>query len=497
MPAAPEISTSITVGVRDYIITGAIWLGACVFYALLGVSFDDSTLPRYLQFLDVELLGNRLAESLLFYHANPPLLNTIAGIGLKLLGDSAGYFYAGVFYLMGLILALSLFYLCMTFTRHRLLSFTVTAIIVASPAFVLYQNWLMYTFITATLFTLSVVCLSRFLHTFSMAACASFFCVVTLLMLTRSIFHIVWLVPVIAALLFTCWPARRSILICMLIPLIVVNAWYAKNAYLFGTYSASSLLGLSLSNVSTLTVDKNRLSEKVMSGELSGLALVSRYKDLPSLLEAQPSAQVGVAAVDDFRKSTGQQNFNNLKIVAINQQYLADALAVIRLFPGDYARGVALSNQLFFSPSHMNLYFSKENRDAADLPMVVFNLFPYGAAASEGKVLQPHFGWPSTFFLYSNPGYVLIVCALFVLLVGGTQAVRCLVARDFSHDNVLSGYILANLVFVYLTSTLFELAENYRYKFIIEPVFWIYLVYLITRLIRHGKEKTKATHLSR
>ncbi|MBM0103449.1 hypothetical protein JM946_01785 [Steroidobacter sp. S1-65] len=49
---------------------GDLWMIAALFassrllYAWLGVEFDASTLPRYMQFIDVELLKTRLLESI-------------------------------------------------------------------------------------------------------------------------------------------------------------------------------------------------------------------------------------------------------------------------------------------------------------------------------------------------------------------------------------------------------------------------------------------------
>src|SRR5688572_24398074 len=114
-------------------------------YWWLGMRFDAGTLDGYyIQFIDVGLLQNRLLESLWYYHANPPLLNLFAGVGLKLFGASAPAFFQIVFYLLGLMTAVAVHVLTRALTASRLDADIATAILVFSPSFVLYENWLMY-----------------------------------------------------------------------------------------------------------------------------------------------------------------------------------------------------------------------------------------------------------------------------------------------------------------------------------------------------------------
>src|SRR4030095_11910048 len=66
-------------------------------YAVLGLQFDATTFPHYMQFIDQELLTPRLLKSIWYCHANPPLLNLFVGIGLKLFGAGATIFFAVAF----------------------------------------------------------------------------------------------------------------------------------------------------------------------------------------------------------------------------------------------------------------------------------------------------------------------------------------------------------------------------------------------------------------
>ncbi|MCA9418671.1 MAG: hypothetical protein KC917_20520, partial [Candidatus Omnitrophica bacterium] len=55
-----------------------------LWFWIQGLTFNDSCLYWFYQYLDVDLLENDLFASLWRLHAQPPLLNLLAGIGLKM-----------------------------------------------------------------------------------------------------------------------------------------------------------------------------------------------------------------------------------------------------------------------------------------------------------------------------------------------------------------------------------------------------------------------------
>src|SRR5262245_41944635 len=133
-------------GWRDVLIVAALYAASYALYAALGVRFDGSPLTHYMQFIDVQLLYGRLLESIWYYHANPPLLNLFAGIGLKLFGAHAFTFYDVSFHLLGFVTALTLYGLTLRLSASRIAAGITTGLFVFSPSFIQYQNWLMYSF---------------------------------------------------------------------------------------------------------------------------------------------------------------------------------------------------------------------------------------------------------------------------------------------------------------------------------------------------------------
>jgi hypothetical protein len=269
------------------------------------------------------------------------------------------------------------------------------------------------------------------------------------------------------------------------IPLLLVAGWYGKNAWLFGNFSASSWMGLGMSNISTLLVKKEELQPMVDSGALSRYALISRYEEMASLFHSDNAAPTGIPVLDQVAKSTGQHNFNNLQIVAVDRHYRADAIAVARRYPASYVHGLYISNRLFFSPPSMNLYFRDYNR-AAVRPMESL-LYPvlYGTSSSFDVIEQPHYGFGGKYFIEVKTSVPVIVLWVLVLGWGYAQARRGFSgpARNPDGRTLVIGFIVLTAVYIYVVGTTIELGENYRYRFSVEPLFMALAATAITQLI--------------
>lgn len=468
------------------LLCGASWLG----YFMMGLRFDATPLPTFMQFIDVELLSSRLVESLWYSHAHPPLLNLFAGIGLKLFGEHADRFFDVSFHVFGYLLTLCVFVLTRRLTRSVVAAYVVAGLMVASPAFVLYENWLMYTFPAAMLLAAAAVALLSFLDDGRIGRAVAFFSLLAVLALTRNMFHLLWLVGVAGLLFVACRDRRRTIALAALGPVIVVAGWYGKNLALYGQFAGSSMLGLGLANITTLTVTREELAPLVERGELSPFALISRYEQTDLLFQPQNDQQAtGIPVLDTVWKSSGERNFNYRRLIDVNRAYASDAITVARTFPFNYVVGIFFANRLFFSPSDMNEYFPEANL-AATAPMrVLFNPLFYGARLKPRYLIQPHFGFDHPPSLEVNTGAGLILAWLIVLPYCYVRARRSFLGSNRERRNtaVLIGFMLVSILYVYGTSTTLELGENYRYKFMIEPIFLVLAAAFAVDAVRAAK----------
>jgi len=457
---------------KDWLAVAALYLTSTALYAFLGVTFDATPLATYMQFIERDLLEHRLLESLWYYHGNPPLLNFLAGIGLKLAGDHAPHFYNAVFHLAGVLTAWCVFALTLRLSGSRWAAIITTAVLVFSPQFVLYENWLMYEFLSMALLTFSAYALYEFVERRGTRWGVAFFAALATLLLLRSLFHLAWLV-LVAVLLVVLLPGRRrQVLTVAVAPVLLVALWYGKNAYYFGTFSASTWMGLGLSNITTLMVPEPELRALVQKGDLSQWALVSRYKDTSRLFHSDQQPPTGIPVLGRQHKSENTFNFNFRDIPQISRYYAADGVTVARRFPASYALGLVMANRLYFSPTSMNLYFAVANREAVYPIERAYNVAT-GAHADPRVMGAAHFGFTGDYTMEVN--FSLLLCAGWwtVLGYGFVQTRRGIVRGEPDARALTIGFIVLTAAYLYVVSTALELSENFRYRFNIEPLFFV------------------------
>lgn len=457
---------------RDALIVMLLFASSTLLYALLGIRFDARPLDTGMQFMDVKLLADNALESLWYYHANPPLLNLFAAVGVKLFGEQPTQYFTISFHLLGLLASLSIYALTLKLSASRLTAVITTGLLVFSPSFVLYENWLFYSFPAMALLAAATMALYKYVETGRTQWCAAFFGVLCALLLTRSLFHLAWMMLVAGVLAVLMRERWRQVLLAAVFPVLLVALWCGKNYYYFGSFSASSWMGLGVANISTYLVTRAELEPLVHEGTLSRWALVSRYQETKKLFESQLTPPTGVAVLDNAKKANGKFNYNYRDLPVINDYYTADAFKVIRAFPERYAEGVWMANRLYFSPTSMNLYFNPANRSAAYPMDVVFNPLLFGARAAPKAVPQVHYGVAGRYSLEVNASASLALTWWALIVFGCVQAWRGLRSGN-SHSRpraIVMAFISGTAIYLYVVSTTIEMAENYRYRFLIEPL---------------------------
>jgi hypothetical protein len=180
----------------------------------------------------------------------------------------------------------------------------------------------------------------------------------TVLVLTRAMFHPVWLAAVVGAV---CWLrppplAWRRLALVVAAPFVLVAAVMVRNEVRFGAFSLSSWSGMNLERAALSTLPEARRRELVDEGVISpqgALPPFSPYEDYAPYAEPC-SAHFGTPALDAPRKPGGDDvfrnaNYNYACFVPVYQQAQRDAVATIRDDPGQYGRTVATNLEVYVS----------------------------------------------------------------------------------------------------------------------------------------------------
>lgn len=354
----------------------AIFATVHALYYLAGIRFIDTTLIEVMHFIDVELLKTRLLESVYYLHIQPPLFNLFTGMVLKITPDSPWLFQA-IFLVCGLTLYINVFLLQVKFGVNTRLAAVLATLFMASPSFILWEHFLLYSLPIATLLSVAALCLLHYLESRRSQPLAGFILSVFTLCGIASMFHLGFFVLVFGALLAFGREYRRQILTAGMVPLLVLFGFYFKNYLLFGEFNVCSFAGKNLWIMTAGNMPWDEKNELVAAGELSPLSLVNRWASLdayPDEFRAVPERFRDIPVLSMPKKFNGSVNYNHYGFIANSRIYGADAMYVLRHRPWNFVVSAVQSWYRYFKSSS-DLPVAPENQ-AHIQPMIA--LYDYG-----------------------------------------------------------------------------------------------------------------------
>lgn len=373
-----------------------------VYYGL-GIVYNRGTLVEVMHFADPELLRTRLCETLWYLHIQPPLMNLFVGLVLKCVSWDRPVFMA-LYLAMGFVLYQCTFVLQLRLGVGKRWAAVSSTVFMASPSFILWENYLLYTMPCAALLALAAVCLCDVLERGSGAAAAGFFWALFALCGMRSMFHLGYFVLIFCVLLWRMKNYRRKIAMAAIVPLLLLSGIYAKNYLLFGEFGVCSFVG---KNLWIMTAGNMRWDEKVQlieEGRLSRLSLINRWDSLdsyPAEFKEVPSRFRGIPVLSQTHKSNGAVNYNHYGNIEISRIYGQDAWYVLLHRPKVYLLSLAVSGYRYFKSSSA-LPVSLENQAKISWITACYDYAVYGKCPFD---LSPYLrivkrtGDPPYFFL--------------------------------------------------------------------------------------------------
>jgi hypothetical protein len=296
-----------------------------------------------------------------------------------------------------------------------------------------------------------------------------FFGVVSALILTRSLYHLVLLAAALPLALFVWGRPTRRTLVTLGVIVLLPTAWYGKNAVQFGFFGGSSWYGMGLWRSALFQQDIDPLNQALAEGRLDPVVRVAPF--------SQPSgyASLGYTQTSDILL-LDRDDLHNVNIPEISAAYQRSARSVILSTPSRYAANVVLGYGNFSAPSSSfpHLTPNRERMGRAgelDRWILLRPVFEAIEQRSEGGLY------------YGSLFYFLFPA---ILLVYAFQLARRL--RDAGTMKERLGREAA-LVFLWVI-TLYtavvgctmELGENVRFKFPVEPAFLVLTFVVVSRL---------------
>ncbi len=470
----------------DAVLAGSILLlhlaVATICIKVLGVTILADPLRNtwdwFWQTLPLDALRTDLWRSLWFLHAQPPAFNLYGGILAKLFHPYHLEALHTINVLLGGLLSALIYLMAVHFTSRRSVAVVWAVILSLNPSLYLYEAYILYTLISAFLVVLNVSCVLWHEQTRSEAALYCFVGSLNLLILTRSVYHVM-LIPV--ALVFVWLISERSgrarkILICTAICFLSLS-WYVKNYALFGFFGASSWSGMGLWKIASADYSPEELQELSTAGVIEPMVVERLIFQPPSEYEVygfRQRSQIAVLSNDDY---------NNINIPSVSAEYGRNAVRLISKHPWRYMRSVWQAYKWYCKPSsrfkHLPL-----NAERIEYHEKLYADFLQGAVVmSKGRIDYGSF----LFFLLP----IALVLYLVQLLVCHVRSGRAF--REIVRNDSLLFWCFVIISYTTVVVCTMEYGENDRFKFLVEQLIWLFIPVVLSRIKWWGKTgETKA-----
>lgn len=451
------------------------------YYIMMGVEYDDAHLRIAWQFLDPELLRENLFQSLWYLHAQPPLFNFFCGLVVKLAPNTPTDILNPVFILLGLLNLMTMDALMRSFGVMRWIRWPMLLMVAFNPSFNLVENWFFYTHPLACMMTFATWGWFHFSRTKRTGWIAFVFALMFAMVMIRSLFHVVWLVVISAVAVWIFRGIRRKVAVAAVIPVVIILLWYLKTYLMFGTFGASTWLGMSMAKNTTFRLSEQERAALVKEGTLSPVAMIVPFSRFTWYRDYIQKGQTGIPVLDRIYNPSGSINFNNISMIELCKLYEKDAKWSLRHYPLR-----ALESQIDswenYCQTTSTYMFLQVNR--AKIPFMD-KLYERGVyfQFTRPKKLNKR---PGTFFSFFQPidyrPFSPMIALLFLVAAVWLPWRAWILWRDPETRSIATTliFIWLNVMYVSCIGNLLEIGENNRFRFMIEPVSWVVFASFLT-----------------
>ncbi len=235
-------------------LAGAAFLGAIACAQALG--FRMRIPWGFYQLLDAPTLRAHPIESLCLLHSQPPALNTLLAIVLRVaaaLDVSAEHVAGACFVALGLLEAVILSRLVRTLSGSRALAITAVVVMIAEPGYHVFGNLFFYEFLDHVLVLLLLALTAGYLARSGRGRALGVAGGLVALVWTRTLFHPLWAVAygvLLVAMRIRLAPAERGghahVVSAALVLLAGLVAWPLKNLVVYDRFLTASMSGVNL-----------------------------------------------------------------------------------------------------------------------------------------------------------------------------------------------------------------------------------------------------------
>jgi hypothetical protein len=439
-------------------------LSRLIVFVATDIRFDITGLNHFWQLLDLELLKSDLIASLIHQHSQPPAFNFLVGIVLKLFPDSYTTVFSILFHLCSVT---GYWFLYRTLNLRGLTTasaFLLASLFILLPSSILYENWFSYTWPIACLMCVAAYCAVQYHLTSRLLYILIFFAILSLICLTRSMFHLIYILFIACMTWLLVARQHRKVMLAIgLAATALVGSLYAKNYVMFGFFGGSSWAGMSTWKMAKC--ETNNLPPDILQliriEEFAPVGFYpSQYRELAESAPQHPT-------LTNSNKVNGQMNLNHLAYVNISKAYGAAASRCIKENPVKYGIKVVQAWGVFSKPS-WEYFFLEQNRKKMMVYIEALSLNHLRFFLENNLLKLPK--------LYEFPLSSLLLIPFSLLLISVEYSLKVYETfRDSrSRERLLPDtFMVATIWYVGMVGNLMEYGENHRFR--VEVGFLIFI----------------------
>ena len=448
--------------------------------AAFRIQLDYGALERYWQYLDIKTLHVNLLKGVWYDHTQPPVFNLLLGLVLKTSGIHARIIFIGILKLLTLVNSLLLLAILKRTTRHPWLPLIFSLLYLLSPASIIFENELFYTsFITCLLLT-SCYFLTSLKRSISWRKAAGFFIPLIIVCLTRSMYHLFWLLA-ISALVLTWYRKRSGIRILFassFLSILLVGSWYLKNYLVFKEFSTSTWMGM---NIARNVFHDASPADSSKIESIEPFTAISAYQRfLPPGYSDKYAGLEDRVLLEEY-KNDSFINEKEVGYITISHLYMQASLREIRTHPLAYAKNVGQSAIIFFAPAtrYPSTEYQAEKIASYDV-LYSFNLSHFARGKQQRRIALT---------LSAIPKF-LIYCAVFFWFIreGLRRKASGKIPGELVSGGLLTLFITVIITYIFAVSSFFEHYENMRFRYEVEPLFLILAAGALAGLLKKKRE---------
>ena len=457
----------------------------------VGAGVSGPELAASWQLLDVSVLQDDPLRGVWYLHTQPPLFNLVVGLlAWSPLPLAGALFVLDVGAL--LVVAFGLQDLLVRWGVPVVGATIAAAVAVANPALLSTIRIAGYEVLVAALVVALVWTIDRHMTVPTGRRLAAVVGIGLALVLTRALFHPLWLVLVLAVVFMARRPTRRQLTLAATVPVVLIGGLMVKNAALVGTPSLSSWTGFNLQRGVLGPLPADDVRRAIDAGEVTDLATQRPWQPLtayePWLDGCQPAHDhPALAAPSKTVRGVEVPNFNAECYVGLYTESQDNATTMIRREPLQYAadRRLALMASFSFLPLGVDdgtsfLGEPLPSPSWLDRAFDVLMLRQHVGLDLSGRNI-PLFGDT----LPLDIAWTVVVAYLVVVGRAVVAAVRCW-RRRRDPDGQEIVWVVAGLtiLFVVVGGDLVEFGENGRFRTMLDPLVTGLVAVVVTEVVR-------------